>query len=305
MRTIPVAMFAYNEERKIRPAVESVLRSFQGQAEFEPLIYVIVNGSSDRTAEIVRDLASQHPSVRLVEISFPDKCNAWNEYVFSIAPRAEAHVFMDGDCLMDVGAGPELVRCLLAAPDAFAAVGMPTGGRMAKQYREGLIANPTVYGNLYALRDEALRMFRDRNVRLPLGTIGDDGLIGFLIARDLDPTAPAKRERVIAAERVAVLYTPMPWYVPHYMYKYYRRRINFSVRFYQFQLLGPRLESRGISALPKRIVEIYEDMDHYKRPLRGGLDLISDPIAWRRMKRMRKAQSQQRQSEGSPATEEG
>ena len=289
MTLAPIAIFAHNEERHIRSAVESVLRSFADQQEFEPVLYVLVNGSTDLTATIVRELADRHPEVRLVEIAIGDKSNAWNHYVFHVAPRADGHVFMDGDVRMGAGAGPEILRVLAQAPSAMAAVAMPTGGRNSKAYRRVLTAHPAVWGNLYALKEASLQMFRDKGVRLPVGHIGEDGLIGFLVQKDLDPPGQTVPGRIVAAERATVEYTPMRFYAPWDIRKYFLRRISYSARFYQFQFLGPRIKAGGVGAMPRHIVELYSAMDTYKRPLRIGPNLHFDQIAWKRMERARAA----------------
>ena len=289
MTLAPVAIFAHNEERHIRSAIESALRSFADQDEFEPVFYVLVNGSTDGTASIVRELAERHAAVRLVEIQVGDKSNAWNHYVFNVAPRAPGHVFMDGDVRMGEGSGPELLRVLAQAPNALAAVAMPTGGRNSGAYRRELTARPSVWGNLYALKEASLQMFREKSVRLPVGHIGEDGLIGFLVAKDLDPPGQTVPGRTVAAERAVVHYTPMRWYAPWDIRKYFQRRINYSVRFYQFQFLGPRIKAGGVGAMPRHIVELYSAMDTYKRPFRIGPNLLFDHIAWKKMKRAREA----------------
>ena len=289
MTLAPIAVFAHNEERNIRSAIESVLRCFGNQTEFDPVLYVLVNGSTDGTTAIVRELAAQHPAVRLVEIARGDKSDAWNHYVFEVAPRADAHIFMDGDVHMGADAGPELMRVLARSPDALACVAMPTGGRNSTAYQKELIAQPQIWGNLYALKEASLQMFRDKGVRLPVGHIGEDGLIGFLVAKDLDPGGPLRPERTVAAEHATVSYEPMRWLSLHDIRKYYGRRVNYSVRFYQFQFLGPRLKAGGVAAMPRHIIDIYGDMDNYKRPIRGGLNLLFDQVAWRKMKRKREA----------------
>jgi hypothetical protein len=216
----PIAMFAHNEERNIQGAIESVLHCFEKQAEFDPVIYVLVNGSTDGTVSIVRDLAARHAAVRLVEIARGDKSDAWNHYVYDVAPRAGAHIFMDGDVLMGADAGPELLRVLARAPEALACVAMPTGGRNSRGYQKELIAHPQIWGNLYALKEASLQMFRDKGTRLPVGHIGEDGLIGFLVAKDLDPRGPLCPERTVAAERATVSYEPMRWLSLHDIRKY-------------------------------------------------------------------------------------
>jgi hypothetical protein len=49
------------------------------------------------------------------------------------------------------------------------------------------------------------------------------------------------------------------------------------------------LKSGGIAAMPRHIIDLYDDMNTYKRPIRGGLNLFFDQVAWRKMKRAREA----------------
>lgn len=234
---------------------------------------------------MVRKAAARDGRVRLTEIALGDKCGAWNTYVHEIAPPAEAHLFLDGDMRMDPGAGPELYRTLLQAPDARAAIALPVGGRNEASYRKQLLAEPSVWGNLYALRDSVLRQFREQGIRLPLGHIGDDGLIGYLVDRDLDPRAPAIPGRTVAAERATVRYSRLRWFVPRDIRLYWRRRVSYSVRHFQFQALGPRIKTHGVEAIPASIVELYGELLERPCPVRPGLNLVSDRVARRRMKR--------------------
>lgn len=59
-------MPAYNEEANIAPQVLDVIETLRTITdEFE--VIVVNDGSRDRTAEIVKKLASDQPQVRLVE----------------------------------------------------------------------------------------------------------------------------------------------------------------------------------------------------------------------------------------------
>lgn len=64
-------MIAYNEEKLIRRAIQSVL----DQTEPDIELYVRNNGSVDRTGEIVREIAAQDNRVHLVE----NKANWWKD----------------------------------------------------------------------------------------------------------------------------------------------------------------------------------------------------------------------------------
>src|SRR5215813_10375343 len=72
---IPVAVFAHNEENHIIRCLESLSLAADGS----PLsAYVLANGCTDRTEEIVRGYAQTHPGVSLISIAVGDKANAWN-----------------------------------------------------------------------------------------------------------------------------------------------------------------------------------------------------------------------------------
>ena len=94
----PIMVLAHNEEATISACLESIFRE-ERQNRFE--IYVMANGCTDRTEEIVRGYAAKHPEVNLVSIALGDKCNAWNVFIHEIAPTCcpdrEIYFFMDGD----------------------------------------------------------------------------------------------------------------------------------------------------------------------------------------------------------------
>ena len=96
---------ARNEEASIERTIEGVLRD-----EVEDLeVVVVVNGSTDRTAEIARTF---EPRLRVVETEVPGKTNALNlgESTLKSFPR----VFLDADIELQAGTLP----AILASCDA-------------------------------------------------------------------------------------------------------------------------------------------------------------------------------------------
>ena len=66
MPSLSISFPAYNEEANIGKAVQDAIRVAARLADdFE--VIVVDDGSADRTAEVVRELESQHPQVRLIE----------------------------------------------------------------------------------------------------------------------------------------------------------------------------------------------------------------------------------------------
>ncbi len=57
---------AYNEEKRIRPMLDRYAPFFSARYGREVEIIVVVNGSSDRTGEVVQEYARAHPQVRAI-----------------------------------------------------------------------------------------------------------------------------------------------------------------------------------------------------------------------------------------------
>ncbi len=57
---------AYNEERRLPPTLEAVL-VFLRDHEWDAEVIVVNDGSSDRTAQLVREFAARAPQIRLIE----------------------------------------------------------------------------------------------------------------------------------------------------------------------------------------------------------------------------------------------
>jgi glycosyltransferase involved in cell wall biosynthesis len=79
-------IFAHNEASNIIRCLESVL-SQSDEASFP--IYVLANGCTDNTAQVVKSMTLEHPSIQLIVINKPDKANAWNQYTHHIAPESD------------------------------------------------------------------------------------------------------------------------------------------------------------------------------------------------------------------------
>jgi len=66
-------VLAYNEERHIEACLDSIFTA-EPDRRFE--VFVMANGCTDRTEEIVRQYGRRRPEVHLVSIVLGDKCNA-------------------------------------------------------------------------------------------------------------------------------------------------------------------------------------------------------------------------------------
>src|SRR5262245_22728798 len=91
-----IAVFAHNEERRIARCLESLTWATREPEAVH--VKVLINGSTDRTEQIVRDWAANHSNVEPVVIAVGDKANAWNTYAYSGLDFSRNHYFLDGDC---------------------------------------------------------------------------------------------------------------------------------------------------------------------------------------------------------------
>ena len=150
----PVMVLAHNEERHIEACLDSI---FAADPECQFDVFVMANGCSDATEEIVRQYANKRSQVRLVSIQLGDKCNAWNVFIHETVPvhcpDRDVYFFMDGDARAVPGSFSTMALALAEDDYAHAASAPPASGRNCARDREDhLITSRSLVANLYALR---------------------------------------------------------------------------------------------------------------------------------------------------------
>lgn len=279
-------VLAHNEEKHIAACLDSV---FDGEPDRQIDVYVMANGCTDRTGEIVRLYRKQRSSVHLVSIALGDKCNAWNVFIHETIPRfcpdRRIYFFMDGDATITPGSLTALEEGLRRNPRAHAASAPPASGRSLKKDRLELIQQRGLVANLYALRGDFVRRLAAERVRLPLNLEGDDGLLGILIKWDLKPElAQIDDSRIEPCERAGFSFASVDWRKWSDWRNYWRRLIRYGRRAYEFQLLGPRLRSLGINGIPQDIRSLYVDSHRLRLRWQGVLTITN----WIALQEMRK-----------------
>lgn len=282
----PVAVFAHNEEADILRCLDSIYAAAPGQ----PVqIYVLANGCSDRTEQLVSDYAQSHPGVHLVSIAVGDKANAWNHYVHTINVESDVHFFIDGDVRASAGALVALKRALREQPFANAAAAYPRTGRNLEKWSRSMQEDGWLAGNLYALRGDFIDRIRTAQMRLPVGWIIEDGLVGALAKWNLDPRGGAWDAKKIAACLDAGFeFDSLSWLEPANWRLYWRRRIRYSEGFFQNRMLRPFVKADGLAGLPATARELYLRSSEVPRA-RSGLNRLFDSIALGRIRRARAA----------------
>ncbi len=255
----PVMVLAHNEERCIAACLDSI---FAADPDLDLAVYVMANGCTDRTEDIVRQYSAKRPKVRLISIALGDKCNAWNVFIHETVPvfcqGREVYFFMDGDARAVPRSFSAMLRALKANPYAHAASAVPASGRNIERDRDEMLRDRGLVANLYALRGTFVERLRAQSVRIPLSLEGDDGLIGAFVKWDLHPERNVfDDKRIVPCADAAFEFESMSAARVGHWKLYWKRAVRYARRRYEFEILGPVLKAGGVAALPSDISVLY------------------------------------------------
>jgi glycosyltransferase involved in cell wall biosynthesis len=255
-----LAVFAHNESGRIRAALESIVRAAGGR---DVEVFVLANGCTDSTVDEVRTCANVLSDLWLAEIELGDKANAWNVYVHDLvtperAQEIETYFFMDGDVTLEPDALVLLAAALSEVPSARAAGGMPATGRDKASWRDRMVKNGVLAGNLYALRGSFVECLRQRHIRLPVGLIGEDIFVSWLVATQHgQTTALDEGPRCIFCSVAEFSFRSLSPIRPADYRLYVRRKWRYTLRALQLEMLMHVLRGGGIAAMPGHVSELY------------------------------------------------
>lgn len=251
---VSICIFASNAEETLPDAVAALYGAGAGETA---TIHIVEYGSHDDTARIARALALADSRIRVHEIALADKAHAWNEYVHRIADAADMHVFTDATARLAKGALKALELAIRSSSKAYAAAGIPTTGRSRKAWATRLFTEHYVSCPLYALRGTALDRFRAEDLRLPIGLIGDDGLISYILVTDFEGGENDSRRVRIAIAGGAFFDFDSLGLNTRDLAIYLQRLKRHSLRYFQNEMLYALLKERGLAAMPDRMDELY------------------------------------------------
>lgn len=249
------------------------------------MCYVLANACTDATESVVRRYAAEHPGVQLVSIALGDKANAWNVYVHEVAPESDVHFFIDGDVSACPGALTGLNSVLAQHPQANAASALPETGRSVVRTRRAMLEGKEIAGNLYALSGRFVNRIRNANLRMPIGFIGEDSLIGALAKWDLDPNGTWKDDRIVPCSNAGFAFESVSPLSLADWKLYWRRRIRYSIRGYQIKMLRAALKQDGLAGMPQHISELYPGIVASYRVGWNGINTLFDWLALQRIRR--------------------
>jgi glycosyltransferase involved in cell wall biosynthesis len=229
---VSIGIVAWNEEAGIARTLESLLQ----QSLYKRLgedggvceIMVLVNGCTDRTAEVAREFFARellpHPdrhsiTASVVELTERGKLNAWNQFVHRLSSRESGVLFlMDSDIIIH---RPDTLWNMLMVlrndPEAHVATDLPRKD-LAFKSRKSLLertslgasrltqsAEAQLCGQLYCIRSEiARKIYMPKDL-----TACEDGFIKTLVCTDFltRPSAPGRVRLAEDAEHTFEAYT--------------------------------------------------------------------------------------------------
>ncbi len=187
-KRVVVCLFAHNEEKCIRQTVLSLL---EGNPGLSLCIKVYLNGCTDRSLEIVEELAGIYPCVEPVVIAEASKVAAWNQ-AFS-ENTEEILFFGDGDVTTEKGAISGMLAIFAEEKNielACCTTSPMSKGLLWQQQVIGLLQIPLqqdfLTGHFYALRRERFvaHFSRFGLAGIPAGIVGDDAFLDRLVTRN-------------------------------------------------------------------------------------------------------------------------
>lgn len=245
-----VAVFARNEEQSISKCLKELDKAC---VPARSICTVIVNGSTDRTRDL--SVYYSHNSrmvVKVFEIRYGDKSNAWNEFVYRVRPEAQVYLFVDAyvwvnsESLSRLAAAFELSRPLNAA------TGVPTRGRSAVKIADAMLRFGGLHGSLHALPRHFVSRIVDKGYRLPIGLYRGDGLIGSMAMHDLDAVGQPWRPDLVAVVPEATWeQRPLSNFRPPDLRRQYNRMVQQARGRLENAAIKSIIYRSGYSALPE------------------------------------------------------
>ena len=154
-----------------------------------------------------------------------------------------------------------------------------------EKFRRDMLEQRGVAGNLYALRGSFVERVRELGIRMPIGVIGEDSLVGAMLKWDLRGDTRWDNDRVTIVPEAGFEFEPMSYVRPSQWKKYIRRRVRYSIRGFQNRMLGRAIQPDGFAALPARVEDLYRRHTDALRLKWRGLDTLFDWLAIKQIDR--------------------
>lgn len=281
-----IVVFAHNEAKRIRRCLVGLLDDApDGLVQ----IYVLINGSTDNTLQIVSELSITHPQITPVKLDIADKASSWNHYIQQLSEGVDAHIFMDGDCYVADNALPALLAKFDTSHDVLAATASPATGRSIVQWRNNIQRWGRICGALYALTEPLVAELRAEKFQLPTGLIGEDFIVTCLAKGSIEQKQLFNpSSRLAVASDAGFKFDSLKWWLIEDWKIAFNRLITYQVREYQLKLLFYFMQDRQPDEMPADIRQLYLKYDVMIKYQYRGRNTFVDMLAVRRIKNILK-----------------
>lgn len=278
-----ICIFAHNVSTEIAQCINSLVRQMDS---FDYTVYVIVNGCSDNTFQVVQEISQDNGKVIPVAVDIGDKANAWNIFIYQYYDRNSIPIFIDGDVTISGDAVKNIIKYHLDNEKYNSVSSFPWhGGRSSYQWRNDLKKHHQFTGNLYLLSTVFANKIIDKKVKLPVGLIGDDSMLGYLSATDLCSDTDDPYNRIGVCENAIFFYPRLSMLKLKDIKLYYRRRKRYALRRFQQNAIIPMLKKEGCSAMPQNGYDVFKLEGMMPTIKWRGLDTYFDFLALRDIKK--------------------
>ncbi|MEM4662663.1 MAG: glycosyltransferase family 2 protein [Candidatus Diapherotrites archaeon] len=247
---LSIGICAHNEEESIRKTLEHIFKQtlWNQVPNDKREIIICANGCTDNTAKVVREIAEQHPEVRLIEIEQKSKALAWKHIVNSSNQKAPVLFFVDADVIVHHKALERIWNAFSKRPKLLLVGGfaIPFGINEAKEpimkeinaaYRKRVLQNKPGHlsGALYGInRNHAIEISK----KMPNDILVEDAYIQLV----------TPKERYLKVFDAKVYFKP-----PLTMKDYVRQQRRFEAGHRQLVKLGLAKKKSLLSELKNKI----------------------------------------------------
>lgn len=227
---------------------------------------VVVNGNRELAEQAVL-LANECPAtgaklrLRIWYVALGDKSHAWNEYVHHIWPESDLAFFVDGYTQVFPDALSLIAAAMKSAPQAMAGTGVPTMGLSARSAASRMRREPGIYGNLYAVRGDVMKILRSKGFHLLLGMYRTDSLLNASICFGLNPARfQWDSSRVVVEWRASWSFRPLRFWRLADIRSYIKRIMRQAQGVIITEAVKQHLavERRPPEMLPKTVTELVQ-----------------------------------------------
>lgn len=283
-----VAVFGANEAETIARCIRSIDDVSVGRRVH---ITILLNGTTDNSVNIIRDLRSKNVDVRVYTYPRPDKSNAINQFIYNLRPKAKIYFFIDAYTKVDFTAMENVAAGFILHPAAHIATGVPANGRSAGFTAAATSKGGVVNGGLYAITPEFLNLLVSHGFKLPLAIYRGDSLLGSMACHDLDAVANAwDSRRVCGIVEATFEISPLSIFRWRDIMRQFNREIRQARGRFENEAIKSIIYKTGYANLPAHADDMIIDfIATNKLPPRSLRERFFMRLALNRLRHTRKA----------------